>query len=85
MVLTEIPLWVTHGSNADTSSKSAMGIACGCPLLLPLPSKDSETMDPEIRAAEKRLWAKIDQALHEYSGEVMMIQRKKRRLAEANP
>lgn len=53
--------------------------------LLPLPSKDSETMDPEIRAAEKRLWAKIDQALHEYSGEVMMIQRKKRRLAEANP
>lgn len=53
--------------------------------LLPLPSKDSESMDPEIAAAEKRLWDKIDLALHEYSGEVMMIQRKKRRLNEAHP
>ncbi len=53
--------------------------------LLPLPSKDSESMDPEIAAAEKRLWDKIDLALHEYSGEVMMIQRKRRRLHEAHP
>ena len=90
---------ITEASSEDTDDKSRESsfspkpessdfvdddIAESVPLL-PLPSKDSETMDPEIKAAEKRLWAKIDQALHEYSGEVMMIQRKKRRLAEANP
>ena len=53
--------------------------------LLPLPSQDSESTDPEIAAAEKRLWDKIDLALHEYSGEVMMIRNKRRRLAEAHP
>jgi len=49
--------------------------------LLPLPSKDVESTDPDIAAAEKRLWDKFDLALHEYSGEVMMIKKKKRRLA----
>lgn len=53
--------------------------------LLPLPSQDMESADPEIAAAEKRLWDKIDLALHEYSGEVMMIRNKRRRLAEAHP
>ncbi len=90
---------ITEASSEDTDDKSRESsfspktessdfvdddITEGIPLL-PLPSKDSETMDPEIKAAEKRLWAKIDQALHEYSGEVMMIQRKKRRLAKADP
>ena len=49
--------------------------------LLPLPSKDSESKDSDIAAAEKRLWDKIDLALHEYSGEVVAIKKKKRRLA----
>lgn len=53
--------------------------------LLPLPSKDVESMDPDIAAAEKRLWDKIDLALHEYSAEVMMIEQKKRRLTGAYP
>ncbi len=38
MVLTEIPLWVTHGSNADgasTSKSSAMGIVGGLPKATP--------------------------------------------------
>eukprot|EP00535_Pseudo-nitzschia_heimii_P005357 CAMPEP_0197180464 /NCGR_PEP_ID=MMETSP1423-20130617/5067_1 /TAXON_ID=476441 /ORGANISM="Pseudo-nitzschia heimii, Strain UNC1101" /LENGTH=617 /DNA_ID=CAMNT_0042630547 /DNA_START=116 /DNA_END=1969 /DNA_ORIENTATION=- len=48
--------------------------------LLPFPSKDMGSMDPEIEAAEKRLWDKIDLALKEYSGEVMNIERKKRQL-----
>jgi len=46
--------------------------------LLPFPSRDMGSIDPDIAAAEKRLWDKIDSALHEYSGEVMMIEKKKR-------
>jgi len=53
--------------------------------LLPLPSKDVASMDPEIAAAEKRLWDKIDLALHEYSGEVMMIEKKRKREAKTHP
>jgi hypothetical protein len=53
--------------------------------LLPLPSKDAASMDPEIAAAEKRLWDKIDLALHEYSGEVMMIEKKRKRAAKTHP
>eukprot|EP00536_Pseudo-nitzschia_multiseries_P007201 jgi/Psemu1/324650/estExt_fgenesh1_pg.C_1660020 len=45
----------------------------------PFPSRRTESMDPEIAAAERRLWDKIDLALHEYSGEVMMIENKKRK------
>jgi len=45
--------------------------------LLPLPSKDVESMDPDIAAAEKRLWGKIDLALQEYSKEVMTIRKRK--------
>lgn len=46
--------------------------------LLPFPSRDTESVDPEIAAAERRLWDKIDLALHEYSGEVINIEEKKR-------
>mmetsp|Transcript_22505 Transcript_22505/g.53111 ORF Transcript_22505/g.53111 Transcript_22505/m.53111 type:complete len:607 (-) Transcript_22505:903-2723(-) len=49
--------------------------------LLPFPSRCRESMDPEIAAAERRLWDKIDLALHKYSGEVMMIEKKKREAA----
>lgn len=58
MVLTEIPLWVTHGSNADTSSKSAMGIASnsgGVPqatITTDEPSSSSSTKDKDLAAAK---------------------------------
>jgi hypothetical protein len=45
--------------------------------LLPLPSRDVESVDPEIARAERRLWGKIDLALHEYSQEIMMIMQSK--------
>lgn len=44
--------------------------------LHPLLVKD---VDLDIAAAEKRLWEKIDLALLEYSGEIMMIENKNRR------
>ena len=52
--------------------------------LLPFPSRDTESIDPDIAAAERRLWDKIDLALDEYSGEVMMIEEKKKRSMEAH-
>mmetsp|Transcript_583 Transcript_583/g.644 ORF Transcript_583/g.644 Transcript_583/m.644 type:complete len:671 (-) Transcript_583:884-2896(-) len=42
-----------------------------------LPSRDTESIDPEIAQAERRLWDKIDLALHEYSKEIMLISEKK--------
>ncbi|VEU33518.1 unnamed protein product [Pseudo-nitzschia multistriata] len=60
------------GGNNDTNNHT----------LLPFPARDSESIDPEIAAAERRLWDKIDLALHEYSNEVMNIEkRKQNRLA----
>ncbi|KAG7364401.1 hypothetical protein IV203_037603 [Nitzschia inconspicua] len=45
--------------------------------LLPLPSRQAESLDPDIAQAEKRLWDKIDAALKEYSEEVMIIRKSK--------
>jgi len=48
MVLTEIPLWVTHGSNGDgasTSKSSAMGIAGGLPKATPTNDNDDPADD----------------------------------------
>jgi len=42
-----------------------------------LPSRDTESIDPEIAQAERRLWDKIDLALHEYSEQIMLISEKK--------
>jgi hypothetical protein len=61
MVLTEIPLWVTHGSNADTSSKSVIGIGSnsgGVPKAMPTTddpsssSSSSSTKDKDLAAAK---------------------------------
>jgi hypothetical protein len=41
--------------------------------MLPLPSREVESLDPEIAKAEKRLWEKIDSALKEYSEQVIGI------------
>jgi hypothetical protein len=41
--------------------------------MLPLPSREVESLDPEIAQAEKRLWEKIDSALKEYSEQVIGI------------
>jgi hypothetical protein len=45
--------------------------------LLPIPSRDVQSMDPEVAEAERRLWEKIDNALKEYSEEVMAIMKSK--------
>lgn len=50
--------------------------------LLPLPSREVESLDPDIALAEKRLWDKIDEALKEYSEEVMMIRSSKKSRVE---
>lgn len=42
-------------------------------LLLPFPSRQDSSDDPEIAAAEKRLWCEIDQALERYSRQVIAI------------
>lgn len=56
------------------------------PLSLPLPSRDTESIDPDIAQAERRLWDRIDLALHEYSEEIMLItENKKKRMAGAHP
>ena len=53
---------------------------------LSLPSRDNESIDPDIAQAERRLWDRIDLALHEYSEEIMMIsEEKKKRMAGARP
>ena len=41
--------------------------------LLPLPDRGEKSMDPDIAKAERRLWRRIDDALRDYSHEVMEI------------
>jgi hypothetical protein len=48
--------------------------ASGDSSVLPLPSRDEESSDPEIACAEQKLWTAIDQALEEYSRDVLAIQ-----------
>jgi hypothetical protein len=53
---------------------------------LSVPSRDTESIDPDIAQAERRLWDRIDLALHEYSEEIMMIsEEKKKWMAGAHP
>ncbi len=42
--------------------------------LLPLPSRDGTASDPLLADAERRLWKAIDDALAEYSREVLLIE-----------
>ena len=42
-------------------------------VLLPLPDREEESRDPDIARAERKLWGRIDEALEEYSREVMLI------------
>jgi len=42
--------------------------------VLPFPCREEESSDPEIAAAEQRLWGAIDLALEEYSRQVLAIQ-----------
>jgi hypothetical protein len=46
--------------------------------ILPIPSRDGESDDPEIARAENRLWEAIDRALETYSREVLEIQARRR-------
>ncbi|CAJ1930460.1 unnamed protein product [Cylindrotheca closterium] len=50
------------------------------PPVVALPSRErGQSNDPEIARAEKRLWKRIDDALHDYSEEVMKILQKRKR------
>lgn len=46
--------------------------------MLPFPCRDEESSDPDIAAAEQRLWASIDDALDEYSREVLEIEERRK-------
>ena len=46
--------------------------------ILPIPSRDGESDDPEIASAENKLWEAIDKALETYSQEVLEIQARRR-------
>jgi hypothetical protein len=63
-----------EGMDEDSEEKSSS--PGGVPLL-PIPSRDVQSMDPEVAEAERRLWEKIDNALQEYSEEVMTIMKSK--------
>jgi hypothetical protein len=46
--------------------------------VLPLPSRDEESSDPEFAQAEQKLWGAIDHALEEYSRDILAIQTARR-------
>lgn len=52
-------------------------------VLLPLPSRDEFSADPDIARAEERLWRAIDNALEEYSREVIAIRSKRNAMQPA--
>jgi hypothetical protein len=48
-------------------------------MLMALPSRDEVNEDPDLARAEHKLWSTIDQALAEYSAEVIAIRERKER------
>jgi hypothetical protein len=46
--------------------------------VLPLPSREEESSDPEFARAEQKLWGAIDHALEEYSRDLLSIQTARR-------
>ena len=46
--------------------------------VLPLPSREDASSDPEIAVAEEKLWKAFDAALAEYSAEILAIQARRR-------
>jgi hypothetical protein len=46
--------------------------------VLPLPSREEESSDPEFARAEQKLWSVIDDALEEYSRDILAIQTSRR-------
>jgi hypothetical protein len=46
--------------------------------VLPLPSREEESSDPEFAQAEQKLWGAIDHALEEYSRDILAIQTTRR-------
>jgi len=52
--------------------------------LLPIPSRDEESDDPDIARAESKLWSAIDTALKTYSREVLAIRDGRRAESQRN-
>jgi hypothetical protein len=71
----KLPLSSAHQESTGSASTGATKAATSTPArLLPLPSRDEASSDPEIAEAERELWDKIDAALEEYSHKVLMIE-----------
>jgi hypothetical protein len=52
--------------------------------MLPFPERDETSSDPEIAAAEQKLWDRIDVVLRDYSRDVVAIMEKKRQSKDTN-
>lgn len=75
--------WTEHFASLRQPSKALPNPVQTSPLsflppLLPLPSRDDVSSDPEIAAAEERLWSTIDEALADYSATVLAIRARRR-------
>lgn len=79
-----IAVQLSSAQQGSINSESASTVATKTPTsstparLLPLPSRDEASSDPEIAKAERELWDKIDAALEEYSHKVLVIQESRR-------
>lgn len=76
-----LSLSTAHPVSSDSASTVAATstTATATPArLLPLPSRDESSSDPEVAKAERELWDKIDAALEEYSNKVLLIQERRR-------
>ncbi|KAL3942448.1 MAG: hypothetical protein SGBAC_003371 [Bacillariaceae sp.] len=62
----------THNQTGEEDTNSPQAVA--------LPSRDrGESDDPEIAKAEKKLWKRIDNALQDYSEEILKIMQRRKR------
>jgi hypothetical protein len=72
----EIEIQQTHTSpnnDCETSFQALTPVVQNGQVLLPLPSRDDVSSDPEEAAAEERLWLAFDAALEKYSAEILAI------------
>lgn len=66
---------------SDPNEEEANAAVPTTPTQVPLPSRESPSTDPEIAAAEAKLWIAFDAALAEYSAEIVAIQTRRRQQA----
>lgn len=80
----EIEIQQTHTSpnnDCETSFQALTPVVQNGQVLLPLPSRDDVSSDPEEAAAEERLWLAFDAALEKYSAEILAIRARHEKLS----